>query len=109
MKTIKLFVLSFVVVFLATQFLAAQGDVITAADLGKKLKAKEKLTVVSVRKPADYKKSHMKNAINIDLTKLASDTDPKGILKSPDEIASILGKAGIDGNGLIVVYDDGKK
>jgi len=108
MKTIKLFVLSFVVVFLATQFLAAQGDVITAADLGKKLKAKEKLTVVSVRKPADYKKSHMKNAINIDLTKLASATDPKGILNSPEEIASILGKAGIDGKGLIVIYDDGK-
>jgi len=108
MKTIKLFVLSFVVVFLGTQFLAAQGDVITAADLGKKLKAKENLTVISVRKPADFKKSHMKNAINIDLKKLASDTDPKGILKSPEDIAKILGQAGIDGKGLIVVYDDGK-
>jgi len=108
MKTIKLLVLSFVLVFLGTQFLAAQGDVITAADLGKKLKAKENLTVISVRKPADFKKSHMKNAINIDLKKLASDTDPKGILKSPEEIATILGKAGIDGKGLIVVYDDGK-
>ncbi len=108
MRTIKLFVLSFVVVFLGTQFLAAQGDVITAADLGKKLKAKENLTVISVRKPADFKKSHMKNAINIDLKKLASDTDPKGILKSPEDIAKILGQAGIDGKGLIVVYDDGK-
>jgi len=108
MKTMKLLVLSFIVVFLGTQFLAAQGDVITAAELGKKLKAKEKLIVVSVRKPVDFKKSHMKNAINIDLKKLASDTDPKGILKSPDEIAGILGKAGIDGKGLIIVYDDGK-
>ena len=108
MKTIKLLVLSFVVVFLGTQFLAAQGDIITAADLGKKLKAKETLTVVSVRKPADFKKSHMKNAINIDLKKLASETDPKGILKSPEDIAKILGQAGIDGKGLIVVYDDGK-
>jgi len=107
-KTIKFLILGFVVVFLGTQFLAAQGDVITAADLGKKLKAKENLTIVSVRKPADFKKSHMKNAINIDLKKLASETDPKGILKSPDEIATILGKAGIDGKGLIVVYDDGK-
>ncbi len=108
MKNIKLFVLSFVVVLLATQFLAAQGDMITAADLGKKIKAKEKLTVVSVRKPADFKKSHLKNAINIDLKKLASETDPKGILKSPEEIATVLGKAGIDGKGLIVIYDDGK-
>ncbi|OQX79375.1 MAG: hypothetical protein B6D61_03710 [Bacteroidetes bacterium 4484_249] len=108
MKTLKLLVLSFIIVLMGTQFLAAQGDVITAADLGKKLKAKEKLTVISVRKPADFKKSHMKNAINIDLKKLASDTDPKGILKSPEEIAGILGKAGIDGKGLIVVYDDGK-
>ena len=73
MKTIKLLVLSFVLVFLGTQFLAAQSDVITAADLGKKLKAKENLTVISVRKPADFKKSHMKNAINIDLKKLASE------------------------------------
>ena len=93
MKTIKLLVLSFVVVFLGTQFLAAQGDVITAAELSKKLKAKEKLIVVSVRKPVDFKKSHMKNAINIDLKKLASETEPKGILNSPDEIAGILGKA----------------
>ncbi len=108
MKNIKLFVLSFVVILLATQFLAAQGDMITAADLGKKLKAKEKLTIVSVRKPADFKKSHLKNATNIDLKKLVSDTEPKGILKSPEDIAAILGKAGIDGKGLIVVYDDGK-
>ena len=91
MKTIKLLVLSFVVVFLGTQFLAAQGDVITAADLGKELKAKENLTVVSVRKPADFQKSHMKNAINVDLKKLASETDPKGILKSPDDIYDIIG------------------
>jgi len=108
MKTIRLFILGFVVILLGTQFLAAQGDVITAAELGKKLKAKENLTVVSVRKPADFKKSHMKNAINIDLKKLASETDPKGILKSPEEIAKIFGKAGIDGKGLVVVYDDGK-
>jgi thiosulfate/3-mercaptopyruvate sulfurtransferase len=106
MKTLKLLVLG-LIVLLGTQFVAAQ-DLITAADLGKKIKAKEKLTVVSVRKPADFKKSHLKNALNVDLKKLASDTDPKGILKSPEEIATILGKAGIDGKGLIVVYDDGK-
>jgi len=106
MKTLKLLVLG-LIVLMGTQFATAQ-DVISAADLGKMLKAKEKLTVVSVRKPADFKKSHLKNALNVDLKKLASDVEPKGILKSPDEIATILGKAGIDGNGLIVIYDDGK-
>ncbi len=108
MKTFKLLMLSFVLIFFGTQQLAAQGDLISAADLGKKLKAKEKITIVSVRKPADYKKSHIRNAVNVDLKKLVSDTDPKSVLKSPDEVAAILGKAGIDGKGLIVVYDNGK-
>ena len=108
MKTIKLAVLSLFVVILGTQFVAAQGDVISAADLSKKIKAKEQLTIVSVRKPSDFKKSHLQNAVNIDLKKLASDTEPKGILKSPEELAKILGKAGISGKGLIVIYDDGK-
>ena len=108
MKTFKLFILGFVLVFFGTQQLAAQGDLIPAAALGKKLKAREKVTVVSVRKPADYKKAHIKNAVNVDLKKLVSDTDPKGMLKSPEEVAAILGKSGIDGKGLIVIYDDGK-
>ena len=106
MKTMKILVLG-LIVLLSSQFVAAQ-DVISAADLGKKIKAKENLTIISVRKPADFKKSHLKNALNVDLKKLASEVEPKGILKSTDEIATILGKAGIDGTGLIVVYDDGK-
>ena len=40
MKTIKLAVLSIFVVLLGTQFVAAQGDVISAADLSKKNQSK---------------------------------------------------------------------
>jgi thiosulfate/3-mercaptopyruvate sulfurtransferase len=108
MKVVKYMILGFIVVLLGTQFAAAQTDIISAADLSKKIKAKEKITIISARKEADYKKAHLKNAIHIDLKKMVSDTDPKGVLKSPDELAKYLGSKGIDGSGLIVIYDDGK-
>ncbi len=108
MKTYQTLLMSFVLVFLAPLFLSAQTDLITPAELGKKLKAKEKVTLISVRKEADYKKAHLKNAVHVDLKKLAKEGEPKGVLKSPEEMAKYFGSKGISGKGLIVIYDDGK-
>jgi thiosulfate/3-mercaptopyruvate sulfurtransferase len=108
MKTYQSFILSLVLVFIAPLFLSAQTDLITPAELSKKIKAKEKITLVSVRKEADYKKAHLKNALHVDLKKLAKEGEPKGILKSPEEMAKYFGSKGISGKGLIVIYDDGK-
>ncbi len=108
MKTYQTFLMSFMLVFLAPLFLSAQTDFITPAELGKKLKAKEKVTIISVRKASDYKKAHLKNAIHVDLKKLAKEGEPKGVLKSPEEMSKYFGSKGISGKGLIVIYDDGK-
>ena len=106
-NTTKYILLTFVVAFLCSPVFA-NIDVITAADLSKKLRAKEKVTIVSVRKIADYKKAHMRNAIHIDLKALCNPGKPEGILKSPAEVAKLLGAAGISNMANIVVYDDGK-
>jgi thiosulfate/3-mercaptopyruvate sulfurtransferase len=108
MKKIKFIVLSLVILLIGTQLASAQGDIISAAELSKKIKAKEKITIVSVRKASNYKKSHLKNAVNIDLKKLVSNTPPEGFLHKPAELAKIFGSKGIDGKNLIVIYDDGK-
>jgi thiosulfate/3-mercaptopyruvate sulfurtransferase len=108
MKTYHSLIAGLVLVFLAPLFLSAQTDLITPAELSKKIKAKEKMTLISVRKETDYKKAHLKNAVHVNLKKLVKEGEPKGLLKSPEAMASYFGSKGISGKGLIVIYDDGK-
>ncbi len=108
MKILNSFITALVLFFLVPVTSQAQTDLISAADLSKKLKAKENVTIVSVRKAADYKKAHLKNALHIDLKKMTREGEPKGILKNPEELAKYLGTKGISDKSLIVLYDDGK-
>lgn len=85
---------------------AIAQDLIEAND-AKKLVNNANTVIVSTRDAADYAKVHIKNAVNIDINALASTTDPKGILKSPTELAKILGENGIDPAKKIIIYDTG--
>jgi thiosulfate/3-mercaptopyruvate sulfurtransferase len=107
MKTFKTITLALLLIFIGTTLGHAQGDIISAADVSKKMKAKS-VTIISVRKASNFKKSHLQGAVNIDLKKLVSSTEPEGLLKSPADLAKIFGKNGIDGKKTIVIYDDGK-
>jgi Rhodanese-related sulfurtransferase len=69
---------------------------------------KDKNTIlISARKPADYKKVHIVNAVNIDHKELYNNEPIKSVLKSPDEIAKILGAKGVNESMNIVIYDGG--
>ena len=92
--------------FIACNSLYAQDRLISAKDLATKLTSKDYI-IVSARKPADYAKVHIKGAINVDLNSLYKSGAVKGILKSPSEIAKILGEEGLDKNKIIVLYDNG--
>ena len=81
-------------------------DLISSAE-AKKLLNNKNTVIVSTRNATDYAKVHIKNAINVSIDALASTTEPKGILKSPTELAKILGEKGIVPAKKIIIYDTG--
>jgi thiosulfate/3-mercaptopyruvate sulfurtransferase len=102
---IKNIILSFLLVTAFAGVSIAQ-DIISAQDAKKLLNSKDAV-IVSTRKAADYAKVHIKNAVNINVSDLASTTEPVGILKTPAEIAKILGEKGIVPTKKIIIYDTG--
>ncbi|MEA3444908.1 MAG: sulfurtransferase [Bacteroidota bacterium] len=81
-------------------------DLISVKDASKKLKDKNTVIVACV-KPADYKKVHIPNSVNIYHKDLCNNEPIKSIIKSPDELAKIFGKAGIDNSKSVILYDAG--
>lgn len=98
-------IISLVIILFVCQFATAQ--IITAKQLAKDIK-KDDVTVVSARNAADYKKVHIPEAVNVWHLDLYKEGDVEGILKNTEEIATILGKAGISEKNTLVVYDSGK-
>lgn len=81
-------------------------DLISAAEAKKMINSKD-VVIVSTRKASDYAKVHIKNAVNVYVNDLASTEDPKGILKSPAELATILGEKGVVPAKKVIIYDSG--
>ena len=106
MKKVKLFLGLVLAVSLLSQSIFAQGDIITAKELAKIIKNPE-LVIVSARKPSDYSKVHIKNAVNINHKDLYQKGDIEGLLKDPAEIAKEFGAKGITEKSKIVIYDNG--
>jgi len=102
---IKNILYSFLLVVIFANISLAQ-DIISAAEAKKLLNSKTTV-LVSTRKATDYAKVHIKNAVNISVTNLASTTEPKGIIKSPTELATILGEKGINPAKKVIIYDSG--
>ncbi len=88
-------------------FQMVNAQVISPKELAKIIK-KDNVTVISGRKNVDYTKVHINGSVNVWHMDLYKDGDVKGILKSTEEIATILGKNGISEKNSIVVYDSGK-
>ncbi|NOR86483.1 MAG: hypothetical protein GQ527_02625 [Bacteroidales bacterium] len=107
MKTlIKSFTL--IIAFLLTASIGySQGDIITAKDFGKAIKDKNTI-VVSAQSKKNYGVSHIKGAIHLDHKLLYKDGKPEGVIKSPEELAKILGGLGISNTNNIIVYDGAK-
>ena len=84
----------------------AQG-LISVKDLNKAI-MKKSVVVIDARKSSKFKAdAHIKNAVNVPYADLQLSAPIKGVLKTPAEIAKILGSKGIDGKKPIVVYDEG--
>ncbi len=63
--------------------------------------------VISVQSEKNYKVSHLKDAILIDITKLCKEGKPEGVLKPATEMAQYLGDHGISNTNSLIIYDDG--
>jgi thiosulfate/3-mercaptopyruvate sulfurtransferase len=95
------------IVILCLGFTSAQAqDVISAKELAKIYKSKD-VVVVSTRKATDYKKVHIAGAVHVKHMDLYKDGPVKSMLKSPADIAKILGEKGISADKKIVIYDGG--
>jgi thiosulfate/3-mercaptopyruvate sulfurtransferase len=85
----------------------AQFDIITAKEL-KGMLDNDDIIIVSTRKAEDYAKVHIKNAINVELTSLYREGPIEGHIKTPEELAKVLGEKGVDPAKTIIIYDNGK-
>ncbi len=91
-------------ILIGIQFLF--GGLIEAKDLAKAVKS-EDIIIVSARNTSDYNSKHINDAVNIYHTDLYKAEGVPSMLKSPEEIAAILGSKGITTDSKVVVYDDG--
>ncbi len=109
MKTIKsILILALVGLFFSSTM--AQGDIISAADFMELYKTDKSLVIIDASKADTYKKSHIKNAINIPSDDVnQADGVVDGLLKSPAQLAELFGSNGITETSNIVVYDGGSQ
>ena len=109
MKTIKVFA-AIVLVGLFSSTLFAQGDIISAADFVKLIKSDKNLVIIDASKADAYTKMHISKAVNIPSESVSVEgADIDGLLKSPEELATLFGNAGVSETNNIVVYDGGSQ
>ncbi len=101
----RLFVLSLIALAMMFSQIAS-AQLITPNELAKIIDGKD-VVIVSTRKGTDYAKVHVNGAVNVYPNDLYKAGDIKGLLKSPAEVAAVLGAQGITTDKTIVVYDGG--
>jgi thiosulfate/3-mercaptopyruvate sulfurtransferase len=101
MKNANLFFLLFL------SYSIANGQNLISADELSAISKNDNVVIVSTRTLEDYKKVHITGAVHINHTDLYNDIPVKSMLKSPEEVAAILGSNGISETKTIVIYDDG--
>lgn len=100
---ISLFTVS---LFLLSGITVKASDFISVMETFKMMRQKN-VVIVSAQKEADYKMTHIQNSVNLNHKDLYKDGAVKSMLKSPSEIAAILGKKGISESKTIIIYDNG--
>jgi len=102
MKLNKLILLG--LILLVASAISAQ-DVISATELAKISKNKD-VVVICATSAAGYK-VHITGAVSIPHTSLCTDQPVRTSIKSPAEMAKMLGAKGVSTDKTIVVYDEG--
>lgn len=91
-------------ILLVGLFLTTAGaQVVSVAELTNLIKDPA-VILIDARPSADYLKTHINGAINIDASTLCNTTPVEGTLKPASELAKILGGHGVARNSKIVVY-----
>ncbi|MDP2693176.1 MAG: sulfurtransferase [bacterium] len=85
----------------------AQVDYISASDYIAKLKTDNNMVTVHAGKLKDYQTANLKGSILFSYKDTEKPGEIKGLMKSPEDLAKILGKAGISQNNTIILYDEG--
>ena len=62
------------------------------------------VVIVSARKPADYAKTHVTGAVNVNVAGLNKTEPVKGMLKDANTVAATLGKSGINPSKKVILY-----
>jgi len=84
----------------------AQAEVISAQEVKALMDGDETLVIIDANNYDHYKAVHLKGAVNLFHSSLYRKGDVPGLVKSPDELAEILGQYGISESSNIVIYDD---
>lgn len=109
MKILKVFASMFAFLLLSGLSLQAQGDIISADEFMKLIKADNTVVVVDANKPGNYDANHVKGAINIYHNDLYQEGEIAGLIKNPEELAAFFGAKGISETTPVIVYDDGSQ
>lgn len=88
---------------LALLALPASAQLISVEELAKSIKDPN-IIVVDARPSADYLKTHIDGAINLDASSLSDNSVVEGRLKPVSELAKIIGGAGLSTNKRVVIY-----
>jgi thiosulfate/3-mercaptopyruvate sulfurtransferase len=79
---------------------------IEATELSELMKT-EPVVVIDTRAPEDYAISHIPGAVNIrEIFSYLSTSTPEGLAAMEDKFVDLLGKAGLSGKELAVIYED---
>lgn len=95
-----------ILAFLLIAGVSKAQDLISAKDFAKIMKNPD-VVLVSTRTTADYKKVHITGAVHVDHHNLYTEGPVGSMIKSPGDLATILGAKGIGDTKKIVLYDDG--
>ena len=109
MKT-KNILSTLLVFFLFVATAVAQGNIITTDQFKELKKANKELVIIDASKAKLYTATHVVGAINIPYKILnQKEGAVDGLLKTPEELAKILGDKGVSDQDEIVVYDEGSQ
>lgn len=115
MKTIsKLLVISLVLLLMVlstgcvttTKTAGEQGQDIISAEKAMELLNEDGVVLVDAQKSSDYKKGHLKGAINISRGDIVVLGPFPNMLAPKEKIEKVLGKSGITNDTMVVIYDN---
>jgi thiosulfate/3-mercaptopyruvate sulfurtransferase len=79
---------------------------IEATELSERMMT-EPVVIIDTRAPEDYALSHIPGAVNIrEIFSYLSTSTPEGLAAMQDKFVDLLGKAGLSGEELAVIYED---